>query len=799
MNKYPPVIVSLFLIFGILFSSFVNLSGSIGFYSSIFQLIFLLLILISYKGFGSFQIIRMVIYTASIFLFGFFSFQSKYWYKGDEYIGRNDSLFNTQAVFYGMVNELPEKKQEQVKFIFDCDSVTYNGKTQEIDGTILTTVYKNKYAEDKPFIVHYGDNVSLTGILEKLKSERNPGEFDYGEYLKLHGIDASLRIFGYDKLQLIGESNVNPVKKHVLYPFKKYASGMIDELIGGEEAQFLKGLVLGDRSNISKQVREDFVNAGVAHIIAVSGLNVAYMLILLNILLLFLPIKNEYKFIITLFFLYLYSNLTGNSPSIIRASIMAGVFLFSRLIERKPDSYNILGVSAIIILLIDPQQLFDAGFQLSFAAILSLIIIYPVLMRKFAVGKLFMSMDTDKWYNKTVKWIIILLLGTAAAQLGTLPLTALMFKKISVVSFFTNLIAIPISNIALALGFIIVAVSSFSLWLASVFAGAAKVILYFLLLFINYFAKLDFSYIEIFGFNFLLIICSYSFLLILLTTERTNYIPRIFSLLMIIFIFVVYNNILSKRDGLILTYLDTGRSNCTLARFPGGTTVLFNCGGSTGKYIASERHIIPFLKSSKIAKVDLLIMTSLKHEEFVSLVYLAKHFEIRKIILPVYYSSLFNDYDVKKLIIKMNLEFISSSKILNSKGNFRIYITYDSSVYKGKSLQAELVYGSNSFVFNDTKEPVEDYLFSQTLVNNQTTVLKVPSTGSFSFTSPGYVSRSDPEYIVISSSEKSKKSLHSDVFSDVLNRAGYKVLKTSAEGAIIFECDGKDVRKVEWR
>lgn len=799
IKKYPPVIVSLLLIAGILTSSIYDAGISIGKIGILVQMIFLILVLISYNGFIKGSKVSSIIYLLGIFLFGFFSFQHRYWYKSVEQIGMDDSLFNRQAVYYGTVSELPEVKQEQVKFLLDCDSAMINGITRKSEGTILVTVYKTKYLDVKPQVPGYGDYVSISGKLEGLKSERNPGEFDYGEYLKMHGIDATLRTFGYDKIKVIGEVNVNPIMKHILYPFKKYASEIIDTMVGGEEAQFLKGLVLGDRSNISKQVRDDFVNAGVAHIIAVSGLNVAYMLILLNVLLMFLPVKNWHKFIITLIFLYLYSNLTGNSPSIIRASVMAGVFLFSRLIERKPDSYNILSVSAIIILLIDPRQLFDAGFQLSFAAILSLIIIYPLLNKKLGIGKLFSMFDLDKWYLKAFKWIVLLLLGTIAAQLGTLPITALMFNKISIVSFFTNLAAIPLSNIALALGFIIIAVSSFSVWLASVFAGITKLILYFLLIFINYSANLDFSFIDTSGFNFLLIICSYSMLIILLTLKCTNYIPRILSMLLVILIFFTYNSIIGSNNNLRLTYLDAGKSNCTVAQFPEGTTVMFNCGGSTDKYVSSERYIVPFLKSSEIERIDLLILTTLNYDEFISLIYLIKNFEIRKIVLPEYYNKLFGDSGVKKIFKNIKLEFISSSSIINKKGNFRIYLSYDSSMYKGASLQAELVFGGKSFIFNDSKDPVEDYLYSQTPVSDTISILKVPYTGSFNYISPGYISRIFPENIVISNSEKSKKSLHSEVFSEVLRVSGYNVFKTSEEGAIVFECDGKNIEKVEWR
>lgn len=200
-----------------------------------------------------------------------------------------------------------------------------------------------------------------------MPGERNPGEFDYGKYLKMHGVDAVFTGFGFESAKVTGREEPNLLRSYIIYPVREYSISKIDELIGGSEGEYLKGLLLGERSNIPKQVKENFINAGVAHIIAVSGLNVAYVIIIIWGILLFIPIKNTYKIFLTIASsLLFYMELTGNTPSIIRAVIMASIFLISQIAERRPNSYNIISFAALVILVIDPRQLFDAGLIISF-------------------------------------------------------------------------------------------------------------------------------------------------------------------------------------------------------------------------------------------------------------------------------------------------------------------------------------------------------------------------------------------------------------------------------------------------
>lgn len=704
-------------------------------------------------------------------------------------------LRDEEIRLFGKVLEQPDVKDDRVRLIVSSDSLHNSQKNYRISGNIQVTVYKNKYREDVTRQINYGDLIDLTGKLENLPHQRNPGEFDYGEYLKLQGIDAAFTGFGFENIKVTGNSDLSFYKAYIIYPVKNYSIGIIDKLIGGEEGEFLKGLVLGERSNISKETKEEFVNAGVSHIIAVSGLNVAYVLIIIAAILLPLPLKRPVKICAMILCLIFYMNLTGNTPSIIRATVMASVFLLSQIFERKTISYNIIAFSALVILLINPLQLLDAGFILSYSAILSIVYFYPKLNKLTASSGLYNLLSKDNIPHKSLRAVITLVIGTLAAQIGTIPITALMFNKISVVSLFTNIIAIPLANIALAIGFIVILASLFSAWLAGLFAASASFLLHWLLVFIEFSAKPDFSFIETYGVDLLLIVFYYLVIFILFTSKKGNILPRLAISLLLILNFFALKSLMDKNDKLTLTYLDAGNSSSCLISSPGSENILVNTGTSSVKYTSAERNIIPYLKSRGVKEIDLLLITSLNKDEFRNLIYFVNNFTVRKILVPLYYKPVFDDSAFSSKFKGQNIEFVQNPGIYPSSDDLRIYVVYKFDILSSPSLMVHILYGDELFTFSDAKDITEETYYGMFMPKQTTRILKVPASGSFNFTSPEALIQSNPENVVISS-VRSKKRLNSDIFSETLRKIGINVLNVGESGAVIFETDGKKTERV---
>jgi competence protein ComEC len=800
LQKYPAVFAAVPFIIGILINYLIrNSVPSVNFYFTVPLLaVSALLILVMYTRLKGKLNKLYILFFSLILVFAFFRFQLSYFeFEENNIAGKISILNDKEILLYGKVIEPPEIKDNRARFVIESDSIKYGSEAITVGGNIQVTVYRNKYRESVPKQITYGDKIELNGKLEALPHRRNPGEFDYGEYLRLHGIDASFTSFGFENIKSLSRTDADIYKSKIIYPVKEYSIKVINNLVGGEEGEFLKGLVLGERSNISKQTKEDFVNAGVSHIIAVSGLNVAYVLIIIGALLLPLPLKQTYKIFIMIAFLIFYMNLTGNVPSIVRATIMASVFLLSQVFERKTISYNIIAFSALVILVIDPRQLFDAGFILSYSAILSILYFYPKLNKLASSAGVYKKLAGENFFHRSARALLMLVLGTLAAQMGTLPVTALMFRKISVVSLFTNIAAIPLSNIALAIGFIMIITSTFSIWLAGVFAVSATFLLHWLLNFIDFSARLDFSYIETYWADWLLLIFYYAFIFTMFTVRRENLKPRLIAACLLTANFILFRSILDENYNLTLSFLDVGNSNSCLITSPRGNNVLINPGTSTVKYTSAERNVIPYLKIRGVKELDLLLITSLNKDEFRNLIYFVQNFPVKKLTVPVFYKPLFEDTLFYKYFVGENIEYIDYPKIISIISGLRLYIVYDYKTLPSNSMLVHLLYGKELFTFDDIKEINEEYLYTSFSLTDTTRILKVPASGSFNFIMPEAIVRLNPETVIISSS-RSRKRLNSDIFSESLRGIGVNVFETRESGAVIFESDGIKTKKVDW-
>lgn len=735
-------------------------------------------------------------YIFLLILFGIFSFQYRYYKTDPDNISAKLKQSEGNSIITGVVAEQPEIKEDRIRVLVELNSVNDSAA----NGFVLASVYNNKYKEDKSVNLTYGDVVELKGKIEPLPPQKNPGEFDYGRYLKLHGVDAVFSAYGFENITLIGHEQQNPFHSYIIIPVKQYSIKVIDENVGGAEGEYLKGLLLGERSNISKEMKENFINAGVAHIIAVSGLNVAYVMLIIWGILLFIPVRQSIKIFLTIGCLLFYMDLTGNTPSIVRAVIMASIFLIAQLAERKPNSYNIISFAALVILFIDPRQLFDAGFILSFSALLSIVVIYPVFNRWVNSIIWYKNMDSSKNTVKAFKAVVTLFLGTLAAQAGTLPVTAIMFKKISIVSLVSNLFAIPLSNISLAIGFIMVLVSPLTGWLASVFGAVNSMLLYLQIGLIEFCAKLDFAFVQTYFVDWMMFVVYYLILLLLLTVKQGNYKLRIAVVLLLGLNYSIWKDVSGMTDEAEITYLYTGSSNSTLITMPGGSTVMINAGTSNDKYNSAQRTVIPYLKGNGVEKLDLLVINSLDKNEFRNLLYLVQNFEISKVMMPVHYRRIVIEKGFAGNFRNTNVEFVTGSKIVNRNGNFRLFISYDSLLAEG-SMMTQFLYGDQSFVFSDATTP-EENIFNTVYMNTldlNMQAIRVTGSGTFNTTPAPMITEINPEYIIIGETITGRRKVSSEIFSAALNETGYNVLDVGKSGAVILKTNGDFTRRVDWR
>ena len=278
--------------------------------------------------------------------------------------------------------------QEEVEIV---GTIVSEEKNEEYKKTYIVNVEKinenSSYKNTKILLnvkssnsnIKYGNKIKINGNLEDASIAKNEGNFNYKEYLKTKGIYKIITAKISD-IKIIKEDNVNFIFK-IVNDIKNKIKENSKKILPEEEANFLIGILVGDKQELDKDIQENFKNSSLSHILAISGMHVSYLIdIICFILLKFKISKNKSK-IITILFLLFFTLLTGASPSVERASIMSIYMIIGNLIHKKVNVINSISISALIILIINPYNLLDIGFQLSFGGTIGIVVLFPILKK----------------------------------------------------------------------------------------------------------------------------------------------------------------------------------------------------------------------------------------------------------------------------------------------------------------------------------------------------------------------------------------------------------------------------------
>ncbi|SHI68205.1 ComEC/Rec2 family competence protein [Pseudozobellia thermophila] len=318
---------------------------------------------------------------------------------------------------------------------------------QKVSGKILLNTRPDP--TQTPFKID--DEIIVYGRLQEIRPPLNPHQFDYRKYMANLGVIHQLEVRP-DAFW------VRPDPSKTWYgraweTRDKIIKKLEAHNFGEEELSIIQALLLGQRSDISETTYTNYKNAGAVHILALSGLHIGILLLILQFLLRpleLLPKGKVLKLALVVALLWGFALLAGFSASIVRAVTMFSFVAYALFLNRPSNTFNILALSMFFILLvIDPNLLFQVGFQMSYAAVLSIVSIYPVLL-KFWHPK-----------NKIVRYFWQLLSVSIAAQCGVLPLSLFYFHQFPGLFFVSNLIIVPVLGLILGMGLLVVLLASF--------------------------------------------------------------------------------------------------------------------------------------------------------------------------------------------------------------------------------------------------------------------------------------------------------------------------------------------------
>lgn len=285
-----------------------------------------------------------------------------------------------------------------------------------------------------------GDVLLSLSIPQALKKNANPGAFDFFTYSKRNGIAFTMML---EPSQFIEMVQANVISKGWIYRIREKILAIIRKHIKSKQnAGLAEAMLIGYREDLDKELLNAYTNTGVVHIIAISGLHLGLIFMLMDLLIRSMAGRKRAAWaglFISLPMLWSFAILTGSSASVIRSAIMFSFIIVGKAIGRKSNGMNSLLGSAFIMLLWNPDLRFDLGFQLSYAAVAS-ILLFDQKIKKLVFFK-----------NKSALYLWSMVSITLAAQVLTTPLVIAHFHRFPTLFLFTNLVAVPLSSLVLVL------------------------------------------------------------------------------------------------------------------------------------------------------------------------------------------------------------------------------------------------------------------------------------------------------------------------------------------------------------
>ncbi|MBF0485872.1 MAG: ComEC/Rec2 family competence protein [Candidatus Omnitrophica bacterium] len=289
----------------------------------------------------------------------------------------------------------------------------------------------------------FGDAIEVKGKLHRPFNTETRKHLSYRDYLERRGVFLAVTVKKSSPVLLLEHGRGNAVFGLALAS-QKACIDVYNRYLSSGESGLMNALMLGDRSRIPDYVRDLFVRTGTAHIIAISGMNITMIAFGFFLILKMLPVGRRAQMALTISGVIFYTLMAGGGSPVVRAAVMSTIFLLSFMIEREQDALNTLAASALLILVFDPAQVFDIGFQLTYACVLALIVWAPVLLRPLKV---------QGFCRNPMAWFLVESLTISlAATLASSGIIAYYFELLTPAALMTNLPAVPLVAVVTAFG-----------------------------------------------------------------------------------------------------------------------------------------------------------------------------------------------------------------------------------------------------------------------------------------------------------------------------------------------------------
>ena len=661
-----------------------------------------------------------------------------------------DTIYEAKGEIEEHCIVIAEKEPKEYKDLYKVKIV--NSKNSARNGTKLY-IRVNKKAN-----IEVGDMLLINGTYLEPDVARNERGFNYKEYLKTLEIYGTVEINHY---KVIKKGRIN---KLILYTarLKEILKSNISKVIKkAENKNLLIAMILGDTEDLSEELKTDFLNSNLYHILSVSGGQVSNIIIGITILFRLLKIHKKIMDVLCIVILIEFMFLTGLTPSIIRACIMCIISLISGLIIRRYDIANSLGISLLIILINNPFAINSLSVLLSYFGFLGIIVLGSFTIKE--VNKVIK--------NNILRYILNIVISSVAAQIFIFPIILYIFGTISLTFIFSNLLIIPLSTVITIIGLFIMICP------LQIF-GFVEPLIELTINIVGFFSNIGISKIYCIIPNIKEIITYYVMSLYLYYMLRRDYIYKIkhffrkYKKIIVIILLLsigtsyIYKNI--QKD-LYINFIDVGQGDSTLITTQFNKKILIDGGGSEfgSTFDVGEKTLLPYLLKKKIHKLDYVVISHFDSDHVGGILTILEELNVKQVLIPkqVEYSENYNKFlnIIKKRNIKVKI--VGEGNTINIDKDTYLDILWPEekqitdNVLNNNSLIVRLCYKNFKMLFTgDIEEIAEQKLLQKYEKTEKLTadILKVAHHGSKSSSIAEFLEKVNPRIALIGVGKNNK-------------------------------------------